>query len=195
MPTLYVVIGVESSGKTTWIKKKVPDLPLVSVEEWPKFKGDGVAADGKGMHYWIDDDGRKHRCIEYSERTPAILAEAWAWVWRRVGELLQSGQDFVFEGTFPTRMSRIPVINIARSFGYTIFGIWIDTDLKTCIEQNKRYPVDVLARTFADMEPIDWDEGWNGGDRISTGIVYGGGDGPEQHYSHPIGEGLAHLPR
>lgn len=53
MPTLYIVIGAETCGKPTWIKKKVPDLPVVSLEEWPKFKADRIGADEKGRRYWI----------------------------------------------------------------------------------------------------------------------------------------------
>jgi predicted kinase len=155
-PSLILLVGTQASGKSTYAKDELPGLPLVSSDSW-------FLKDGEGRMYWIDDDGCQ--CYYSEGLNPKVLAKAWAFVWQRFGQLLQEGKSFVIEGTYPTRISRSHLIHIAKAFGYNVEVVWFNTTLEECLTRNRArvnvIPDAVLARTFANMEPPTWDEGWH----------------------------------
>ncbi len=146
-PTLYVVVGPPASGKTTWRKEQVGHLPVVSPDKY----GDV----GQGGRWWAAGDDF-HR---------ANIGKAWAWTWQRFSERLQTGQDFVFEATLPTKISRSPIINVAKGFGYEVICVYHVECLQTLLQRNTMrspsVPSEAVARGFlADEEP-EFSEGWD----------------------------------
>lgn len=158
MPRLYVLWGVQGSGKTTARNNSstMKELPVVSSDDW------FLIDEETGVRYWMEDGIRKYYV---NGLNPKVLGEAWQWTWQRFGELLKTGQDFIFEGTFLTKQSRSPVINIAKAFGYKVVSVYFHVPLETALTQNRQrlepIPDQVLARTFALIEDPTPEEGWS----------------------------------
>ena len=153
---LYVLVGPQASGKSTWHRNFANELPLLPSDSWFLTEDDG-------RRFWIESG--KGKCYYNDGLNPSILAEAWSWVWQRFAEYLRHDASFVLEGTYPTRVSRSHVINIAKSFGYEVVCISFTLPLEECLQRNRNrvnvVPDKVIARTYASMEEPDWNEGWH----------------------------------
>jgi predicted kinase len=161
MPTLYVVMGPQASGKSTWWNnnKKEIGFPTTKVGSDDCFAVDPVT----GKRFWEDEEGSRHF---YSDGlTTAVLGQAWAKTWQQFGQALGRGDHIVFEATFPTKISRSHLIHIAKAFGYQVVCIYLTSSLSDLLERNSKrldpVPEKVLARTYVNMEPPDPQEGWD----------------------------------
>jgi predicted kinase len=157
MPVMYLLMGPQAGGKTHWRKTNCPHLPVISSDEV-------FEVDSEGRRFWIDESGKK---VYWSERLPLhVRAMAWKQVWTAFAEHLKEGKDFVFEGTFPRRIDRSPIINISKAFGYEVFCVYATASLKECLERNSQRPDPVpeaaMARTWVAVEPPTEEEGWSG---------------------------------
>ena len=146
-PILYVTMGPPASGKTRWRKKNVSGLAVVSPDGYGNLK--------PGERWWALGN-------YFHEQN---IGKAWAWTWQQFAECLQRGYDFVFEATLPTKISRSPIIHIAKGFGYQVICVYHCESLQTLLERNANrtpsVPLEALARTFlADEEP-EFSEGWD----------------------------------
>lgn len=154
---MYLLMGPQAGGKTRWRKLNCPDLPVISSDEV-------FEVDSDGRRFWIDESGQK---VYWSERLPHFVrAMAWRQVWTTYGQYVREARDFVFEGTFPRRIDRSPVINISKVFGYDVFCVYATASLRICLERNAQrpdpVPEAVIARTWAAVEAPGEDEGWSG---------------------------------
>jgi predicted kinase len=146
-PVLYVVMGAQASGKSTWIRENLSALDIVS----PDLYGDLLP----GERWWNNDD----------EPFYVTAAKAWAWAWQQFGFALQRGKDFIFEATLPTKIARSPLINVAKAFGYEVVCIYNVESLQTLLERNQArtpaVPPEAIARTYLAQEEPEFAEGWD----------------------------------
>lgn len=155
-PSLTVLMGPQASGKSTWAKQQSPDHPVLSSDSW-------FQVDATGARYYWDEEGE----VRYYNDglTSQILSCAWAWVWFTFAIYLRDRKSFVFEGTFPSRISRSHIIHMAQAFGYTVTCVYFDLPLAECLRRNRErinvVPDKVIARTYASMEPPSEEEGWD----------------------------------
>ena len=125
MSKVYLMIGIQGSGKTTFAKK---------------------FADENGLEYVASDEIRFDR---YSEFDPEDEAEVWREVRLRIEKSLKAGKDFVLDSTMASKLSRKSNINFIRSIDTQadISGIYVTTDKETAeaINAKREKPVPAEA--------------------------------------------------
>ena len=128
-PTVYLMFGIPGSGKSTWIKKNLPnDIPIVSRDIIRAELGLTSSADEKAVCSREDEE-------LVTKREYALI--------RR---LAKSGKDFVIDDTNTGRY-RKNMIELLRSYGLYIKIIRLNTDLDTCIKRRTgQIPSDVLRK-------------------------------------------------
>jgi len=89
MPTLYVLIGVPGSGKSTWIAQQpwAKDCAVVSTDNYVE----AVAAE---------------RGLTYSEVFDEVMPDATRDMTQQVSEARAQGRDIIWDQTSTTRVSR-----------------------------------------------------------------------------------------
>jgi predicted kinase len=115
---LYVLIGVQGSGKSTWARANAGRLGaevVASDEVRNELEAAGVPAAGEG------------------DRVFATL-EA------RVGEHLARGCNVIADATHVKRRWREQVVALAREHGARRVAVWFDLPLEVCLERNARKP-------------------------------------------------------
>ena len=109
--TVYMLAGVAGSGKDTLIKRKYPELPMVSLDEIRremKIK----PTDKKGNGRVIQEG--KERCKV----------------------LMRTKSDFVYNGTNITRDNRSKWISLFEEYGGKVVIEYVEVPYKTLITQN-----------------------------------------------------------
>ena len=145
-PTLYMMMGLPASGKSTWIKNNLvegraavvsPDLVMTNPET--------------GAYVW----------------SPEACSQAWALSYRMAGALLSAGKDVVFDATFCSVISRSALLNLALGMGATVHGVYIKTSAKECKARNalrsvdRRVPEEVLTEMADTFEAPTAMEGFD----------------------------------
>lgn len=143
-PTLYVMIGVPGSGKTTYARTHLPNAIRISL-----------------------DDLRLMMSGEtYQERLePAISIAAGALVQSLLPYCALRAWDVVFDATDVTRARRAPLVAAARAFGFRPVAIYIATALGLAHIRNRQRPFPVpgeVIGSFAHrLEPPTVEEGFD----------------------------------
>jgi predicted kinase len=117
-PTLYVLIGLQGSGKSTWARANAARLRAVIVasdEIRNELEAAGIAAEGQG------------------DRVFAIVGE-------RAAQLLRAGQNVIVDATHIRRRWRADVLGLARRHGARRVAVWFDLPLETALAGNARKP-------------------------------------------------------
>jgi predicted kinase len=115
---LYVLIGIQASGKTTWAKANAGQLEAVVVASDDirnELEAEGIDATDQG------------------DRVFAIL-EA------RVARLLDAGRPVITDATHARRAWRANVLALARQRGARTVAVWFQASLATCLARNARKP-------------------------------------------------------
>lgn len=86
-PTVYMLVGLPASGKTTWCKNTHPDLPVVSTDDRIE-----AFALSKGKTY--NDVFKQH----IGEAEKAMLADLW--------KLVKEDKSFIWDQTNTTAKTR-----------------------------------------------------------------------------------------
>lgn len=116
--SLFVLIGVQGSGKSTWARANAEGLVAVIVasdEIRNELEAAGLDAMGLGDHVF------------------AILEE-------RVAKLLDQGLSVIVDATHARRKWRANVLAIARQRGARCVALWFDVPLEVVRERNLRKP-------------------------------------------------------
>jgi predicted kinase len=115
MSVLYVLIGLQGSGKTTWASANAQRLSATvlasdSVRNELVQQGQGAQAQNGDFVFGIFN--------------------------RRLLELLRSGQNVISDATHARRAWRRDEIMIGRSRGVWVVGVWFDVPLALCLARN-----------------------------------------------------------
>ena len=115
MTTLYVLIGLPASGKTTWARQSFSSLHAAVV------CSDDIRRD-------FQADGRD------TLNTDLVFVE----MERRARSLLQAGQSVMLDATHFSRKYRRYAVQLASETRAHRVAIWFDLPLSVCLERNAR---------------------------------------------------------
>lgn len=145
MPTLYMPIGVPSSGKSTIRAERInasPNLCIISPDD---------------IRFRILD-------FEHTKRDfdPAIEPQVWQEAFSRMGTCLEAKRDIFFDATNILRENRRSILDKARVSGYRTNAIWIQIDPELAYfrqtKRNRIVPRSVIYRMNYELEPPTHDE-------------------------------------
>ena len=115
---LYVLIGIQASGKSTWAKANAGRLQaavVASDEIRNELEAEGIDATDQG------------------DRVFAIF-EA------RVARLLDAGRPVIADATHTRRAWRANILDLARQRGVWTVAVWFQAPLATCQARNASKP-------------------------------------------------------
>jgi len=115
---LYLMVGIQGSGKTTWARDNAARLTA-----------DIVASDG--IRNELEAQGID--ATDQGDRVFAILEG-------RVGRLLEAGRHVIADATHARRAWRANELGIARERGAHTVAVWLQTPLAVCRARNARKP-------------------------------------------------------
>ena len=129
MATLYVMIGIPGSGKSTYAKN-IPNATVVSSDE---------------IRYELTGD--------YSNLTKD--KQVFSLLEKRILDLLKAGKDAVYDAT-NINLTKRRKITAKYSDLAKIVYIYMDTSLKTALERNKKrerkVPEDVIRSMYRNLK-------------------------------------------
>ncbi len=139
--TLFVLIGIQGSGKSTWARANARRLGagvVASDEIRNELEAAGMDAMGLSDHVFAILEGR-------------------------VDELLARGQNVIVDATHARRQWRQNVLAIARRRGARRVAVWFDMPLETAIARNalkpgggwgqREVPTPLLLNVWRGFEP------------------------------------------
>lgn len=131
---VWIMFGIPGSGKSTWIKKNKPNLPVVSrdlIRE--KF---GIQGKYKGSPMFEYEVTLEHR--------------------RQTDKLLKEGKEFIIDdtnlGSYTSSLFRYLRLNGASE----IVGVIIKTPLEVCIKRRPEIPEEVLKTMNGYIKTFPW---------------------------------------
>ncbi len=127
---MTITAGLPGAGKDSWLAERLPETPVVSLDEIRKQMGVSPT-DNQGT---VVQAGRE-QCRQF----------------------LRSGTDFVLNATNITRQTRKLWIDIGADYGARISIIYIEPPLDLILEQNSgrdaRVPAQVIQRLIDRLDP------------------------------------------
>lgn len=125
-----VMVGLQGSGKDTWLTKNRPDLPVVSL-----------------------DQIRINLKMDMSDNQGAVAQAAQ----EQAKMHLRSGRDFAWNATNVLPDLRGKVLRLLRAYNAEIEIVYLETSPETLLKQNANriasVPVDAINRLVRKMEP------------------------------------------
>ncbi len=115
MPIVYLLIGLQGSGKSYWAN-----------ENASRLEAEVISSDA--IRNELEAKGEKE--ID-NERVFTIFN-------RRLEELLRAGRNVILDATHARRAWRVDSLKIARQHGATAVGVWFDVPLAVCRQRNAR---------------------------------------------------------
>lgn len=148
--TLYMLIGLPGSGKTTW-RNQILFSPDV-------FSPDDILEE-KFRYQW----------------TPQHASEAWSTAYQKFGKFLICNNDAigVFDAVFPTPRDRGHIIQIAKGAGCIVHAVYFDTPYEVCKSRNdqrpdhRRVPDKAMVSFYKRMTPPTVEEGFDSVEYVS----------------------------
>jgi predicted kinase len=152
VPTAYLLLGAQGSGKSTWAQAEAARL------EAAVLASDGVRNDLERSGAGDPNDGDLVFAVVEAE----------------LDQLLAQGQNVIVDATHARRKWRKNEIGIARRRGARVVGVWFDAPLADCLARNaarpgggwgdRQVPEDYLRwvwQGFEPPEPGEFDEVWH----------------------------------
>lgn len=117
-PTVYILIGAQGSGKSSWAEANATRLDAVrlssdEIRNELEATGRGDPTDGDLVFATVED---------------------------RLSRLLAEGKNVVVDATHALRSWRRREVAVARAAGARVVGVWFDVPLKAALERNRRKP-------------------------------------------------------
>lgn len=140
MPTLYVMVALPRSGKTTYVKKHFKGIPVVSADQLRLLiHGKRYVAEQEPKVWWVRN----------------IMLKA----------LMEQGLDVVVDQTNITKKRRAPLVKLAEEYGYRAIAVMLKTDVDTCkeraIKTHQEDLIPVIEDFAQEFEPVSEDEGFD----------------------------------
>ncbi len=160
LPTLYMLLGLQGSGKSAWAKANAGRLQAVVLSS------DAIRNE-------LEAQGQEADALN-GDRVFAIFNE-------RLKRLLKAGKNVISDATHARRAWRSDELAIARDRGAKVIAVWFDTPLALCRKRNAARPggpwgervvpddlLQYLARTFEPPGEDEFDEVWKIGNATSV---------------------------
>ena len=142
-PTLYVMVGVPGSGKTTYVRRNLRDALRISLDDLR------LMFSGKTFDAQIE---------------PAVAIAGDAILDALVGSAASLKRDIVFDATNVSRSRRARLIELARRHGLSPIAIFINCPLTEAQSRNQQravpVPAPVVKQFGQRLEPPTIDEGF-----------------------------------
>ena len=152
MLAVYILLGLQGSGKTTWAKANAKRLNAVV----------------------LSSDDIRNEMVEQGQAAEVENGDAvFAIFNRRLAGLVRAGHNAISDATHIRRAWRQNEIEIARSLGAKVVGVWLDVPLEVCLRRNVLRPggawgqravaedfVRELAESFEPPLVGEFDEVW-----------------------------------
>jgi predicted kinase len=136
-PTVYIMVGLPRSGKSTYAKRHKGLCAIVSADQL--------------------------RYLVYGQRFWGP-GEDLMWAIRKIilKMLMEQGIDIVIDETNTTVSRRKPIVDLAREYGYFVEAVIINTAERVCIERAKSEGDDnlipIIERMAGQFEPVQREE-------------------------------------
>ena len=161
-PTVYIMIGLPASGKSTYIKEHLGNLFCGSADDVR-----GELFGDSGLQYtdaFVRERGYNPETLSEPEKEFICNQAVWAEVYRRIDAALARGEDVVIDGINVTgKMRRYPLDHIGDRARF--IGVWIHTDLDVCLKRSlmrsRFVGEDVIRRHAAAFEEPQLNEGFD----------------------------------
>ncbi len=136
-PILTIMVGIPRSGKSTWSEKnKTPEDIIICPDT-------------------IRKEIFGHQFHQNAEPYIWAITETFMLL------LMQQRKSIILDATNLSYRTRCKYINLAKTaYGYKTRLVWLNTDLKTCLERNKKskdkkVPKDVIKTMYDFVKPLD----------------------------------------
>lgn len=145
MATLYVMIGVPGSGKSTWAYEHLNPLQAS----------------------WISRDAVRFSMVNEDEKYFSKEKDVFKEYVRRINALLEDDYNVIADATHITAASRNKLISNITVPDVSLYAVWINTPLETCLERNETrtgreyVPVEVIQEMYRNLEKPTTEEGFN----------------------------------
>ncbi|MFC4158597.1 AAA family ATPase [Chitinimonas lacunae] len=109
--TVTVLSGLPASGKSRWIARERPDLPLIGFDE---------ARSELGLKYGENDGAAAHHAVDSAK------------------ELLRRQAPFVWNATHLSRQMRQKTLDLLFAYGATVEVVYLEASEATLYDRNRR---------------------------------------------------------
>lgn len=128
--TVYLMVGIPGSGKSTWCQENHPELDIVS--------RDKIRAE---LGYTKNEDEKAKLSWEQENKVTEKENE-------KIEKLASQGKDFIIDDT-NTGKFRNKLIKQLRSLGGKVIGVKMNTPVETCIKRRKgQIPEDIMREIY-----------------------------------------------
>lgn len=139
--TVYLMMGLPGSGKSSWCRTHHPDLPVVSRDLIRHELGYTSSPDEKAV--LPREDEAVVTKVEYG----------------RMLRLLEEGHGFIVDDTNINAFYRIPLVSWLREHGAKVVGVFIDTPPGVCAARRSgQIPPEAIARMHERLTPFGENE-------------------------------------
>lgn len=146
MATLYMMVGVPGSGKSSWAAAHLESLQAT----------------------WVSRDAIRFTMLKGNDAYFSKEKEVFAEYVRRINTLLKDGYDVIADATHLTAASRNKLISKIHVPNVSLYAVWINTPLETCIERNESrkgtptyVPIETIQNMYKYFEKPTTEEGFN----------------------------------
>lgn len=141
---LYVMVGPPGSGKSSYIRKYLPEALRLSLDDLR------LMLSGRPFD------------LRY-ERMVSVMGDALLRV--TLSRLNEWRRDCVYDATNVSRERRSPILALAREFDLPAVAVFTDTPMEVALARNRRrrrkVPEEVVERFYRLLEPPSADEGFD----------------------------------
>ena len=129
MPTIYLMIGVPASGKTTWAKEKLKELDNAIY----------VGSDSIRLELWGNEQDQQHNRETFQE------------VFNRIVKAAKEKKNIIYDATNISRKEKENILKLLTN-DYTKIGVKMSTPIKDCYKRNLKRNRTVPEKVIGKME-------------------------------------------
>lgn len=129
MPTIYLMIGVPASGKTTWAKEKLKKLDNAIY----------IGSDSIRLELWRNEQDQQHNRETFQE------------VFNRIAKAAKEKKNIIYDATNISRKEKENILKLLTN-DYTKIGVKMSTPIKDCYKRNLKRNRTVPEKVIGKME-------------------------------------------
>lgn len=137
IPTAYLMVGIPGAGKTTWIANNLhSDIPIISRDMIRAELGFTTSVDEK-------------KVLSHLQEQEVTRLEN-----NKIKELSAERKSFAIDDTNTGRY-RSKMIQLLRSYGMKVVGVFIDTPIDICIARRRNQISETrMRKIYAELKPL-----------------------------------------